>query len=151
MKVDDLDLNLYLDLVKSESDKSKQERLIKYLERYLETINVNKKLTLRDAENKVYSVGGVPLTNREKINKLLILYSSRILSDKEQEEYDNLVSEVNELLDYECSSSTKIEKIRKLLAKYGIEHNINSYLFEENAQLFREKYMEVFAVRKSVR
>ena len=105
--------------------------------------------TLAQAEEEM--LGG----SRERrplkaVDKLLKIFHQKAGEGKiPKEAFDELVGELNEILAGDYSDETKIARLRRRLATFGIENKVDSYLFEEIYDTFQEKCTAIESYDKS--
>ncbi len=137
------ELGDYVELIKK-YEPDDYERLIKYYNMFLKVNkyeNMYTNVSLKDLENMVYTNGNAPMSDVDKINTILRQY---LVLDKDgsgERLKQDIIKAINSIDDQD----ERIAVSRELLAKYGIEHDIDVYLFSECKKLFLENYSKVMS------
>ena len=140
-----INYNLYLDSLKGNPDKDLH---LRYLDKYLECLKIiDNDYTLKQAEDKIFSVDNRVLNDNEKIHKVLNTF---FYAKNGNKNIKDLINEINSIANMVgITEEEKVRRARRALAKYGIENNVDSYLFSDNKELFEEDYYEVVGRRNS--
>ena len=140
----EISINKYIDYMSELTDPKEQAYARDLLMNYLTCEDImDNNISLEQAEFQMLGGSRVRYPMRA-IERVLRNYHTKLSENVEtNKKLMTLVKELEGITGSEYSKETKIAKIRRELARFGIENKVDSYLFEEINDMFIEKYQAI--------
>lgn len=136
---DKYDLQAYLDAVEELPESERAPYLNAYTKYLYVYALKNQGYSLADIENKLLRLKRNSKSDGlvETINDFYVELSS----DKNgTQELDDLMLEIDRLSTLHGSYATKLRELRYMMALFGVQHNLDCYMFDSNEQVFDDYY-----------
>lgn len=134
------ELNMYIDYMDEDGNKESHDYNLHLLQQYYTCEDITDNgYSLEEAELKILGGSRRIYPMRAIENVLKIFYKKMGSSTIRRERLEELVVLLEKITGSEYSKETKVSKIRRTLAVFGVRNNIDSYLFEEINDMMQER------------
>lgn len=142
--MEEISINSYIDYMSELTDEEEQKYARSLLMSYLLCLDIlDNNITLEAAEYSMLG-GSKNRYPMRAIERVLRNYHAKLSDNAESnKKLSALTRELEKITEGEYSKETKINKMRRTLARFGIQNDIDSYLFEEINDMFEEKYQAI--------
>ena len=142
--MEEISINSYIDYMSELTDEEEQKYARSLLMNYLLCLDIiDNNISLEAAEYSMIG-GSKHRYPMRAIERVLRNYHAKLSDNAESnKKLGALTRELEKITEGEYSKETKISKMRRTLARFGIQNDIDSYLFEEINDMFEEKYQAI--------
>jgi len=139
---DKYDLETYLNIVEN-MEESQREPYINAYNKYLKSLSIKEKgYSYKEAETKIFGLKKYSDTNII-YSTLNDYYSSLSTSKDNLDKMEELIKEIAKITDTPMSNTTKIKLIKYKIAEFGINNELDCYLFDANDAVFEDYYNKI--------